>query len=172
MGKNLDLYKLLKMKKTIAILTLFIGLFAYAQEDNQSALTIKQIMQAENFVGVSPTDIFWSDDSKTIYFTWNPELEKIASLYKYELASKKISKVSTDEEKSLTGRYDVDYNVDESKKVYAKNGDIYLYDLKNNSLKALVTTFDTNEYNVSFTSDATEVVFERNDNLFKINLKN
>ena len=159
------------MKKIIFSLTFFIGLFSYSQQNNQSELSIAQIMQAENFIGVSPTDIFWSDDSKTIYFTWNPDLELVSSLYKYELSSKKIRKISVDEEKSLTGRYDVNYNSDTSKKVYAKNGDVYLYDLKTNASKALLTTFDTREYNVSFTSDDNVILFERTNNLFKIDLE-
>ena len=112
------------MKKLTLVIALFIALLSQAQENNQSELTIEQIMQAENFIGVSPTNIFWSEDSKTIYFTWNPELEKIKSLYKYDLSDKKISKVSVDEEKSLEKSYDYDYTNNKSKKVFAKGGDI------------------------------------------------
>lgn len=158
------------MKNLILIAILLIGLLVYSQENNQSELSIEQIMQAESFIGVSPTDIFWADDSKAIYFTWNPELEKIKSLYKYDLASKNIDRVSVDEEKSLTGRNDIDYNSDKSKKVYTKGGDVYIYDLKSNTSKALLTTFNDREYNVSFTSDDTAVIFERSDNLFKFDL--
>ncbi len=160
------------MKKIISIVILFIGLSAYSQENNQSELSIEQIMQAENFIGVSPTNIFWSEDSKTIYFTWNPELEKIKSLYKYELANKKISKVSADEEKSLMDVYDFDYTLDKSKKLYVKGGDVYLYDLAFNSSKKIITTFDDRESNVSFTSDENAIIFKRNDNIFQFDLKN
>ncbi|MFK5878105.1 MAG: prolyl oligopeptidase family serine peptidase [Flavobacteriaceae bacterium] len=160
------------MKKYFLIGMLFVTALIYPQENNQSDLTIAQIMQAENFIGVSPTNIFWSEDSRTIYFTWNPELEKIKSLYKYELAFKKTSKVSVSEEKSLIDVYDFDYNSDKSKKVYAKGGDVYLYELASNSSKKLITTFNERESNVSFTADGNTIIFERNDNLFQFDLKN
>ena len=160
------------MKKLTLVIALFIVLLTQAQENNQSELTIEQIMQAENFIGVSPTNIFWSEDSKTIYFTWNPELEKIKSLYNYDLLDKKISKVSVDEEKSLEKSYDYDYTNNKSKKVFAKGGDIYLYDLASNNSTKLITTFDERESNVSFTSDENAIIFERNDNLFQFDLNN
>lgn len=160
------------MKNFILAVLILVSFSAFSQENNQSELSIEQIMQAENFIGVSPTNIFWGEDSKTIYFTWNPELEKIKSLYKYDLASKKISKVSVDEEKALVGRSDFDYSSDKSKKVYAKEGDVYLYDLASNSSKKLITTFNERESNVYFTSDDTAIIFERSNNLFKYDLIN
>jgi hypothetical protein len=35
----------------------------------------REIMEGEDFVGYLPEDIRWSEDSKTVYFTWNPEKE-------------------------------------------------------------------------------------------------
>lgn len=94
------------MNKYILIIVLLLSTIVFSQNNNQSTLTIDQIMQAEKFVGVSPSGIFWSEDSKTIYFNWNPDLELIKSLYKYELSSKKTSKVSITEEKSLINGFD------------------------------------------------------------------
>ena len=94
---------------------------SFAQTNNQSKLTIDQIMQGEKFVGYSPTQISWSDDSQNIYFSWNPDLDTIRSSYKVNIKSKDISKRTFSElkESQSSGVYSKDYKW----KVYSKNGD-------------------------------------------------
>ena len=144
----------------------------FSQENNKSALTIDQIMQAEKFVGYSPTNIFWSADSKTVYFDWNPDMKPIRSLYKYSVATKKISPVSADEEMQLNQSYDEDFLADKSKKVFVKNGDIFLYDANTNTTKNLVTTYSERESNVQFSQNEQEIIFNKDNNLFTLNLIN
>ncbi|MCF6278945.1 MAG: prolyl oligopeptidase family serine peptidase [Flavobacteriaceae bacterium] len=160
------------MKKYISILLLIFTISAFSQVNNKSDLTIDQIMQAEKFVGYSPTNIFWSDDSKTIYFDWNPELKPITSLYKYSIDTKKVSSVSVNEEMKLNQSYDEDISNDKSKKVFIKNGDIYLHNYITNQTKNLITTFSERESNVSFSTDTQTIVFQKDENLFSFDLKN
>jgi len=42
---------------------------ANSQVDNQSSLTIKEIM-AKNYIGQAPKGIQWSQDSKHLFFRW------------------------------------------------------------------------------------------------------
>ncbi len=42
-------------------------------------------MQDPKWIGTSPSDIFWSYDSKSIYFKWNPEKNISDSFYNYSL---------------------------------------------------------------------------------------
>lgn len=158
------------MKKYLSTAFFLIVSICYSQSTNQSELSLDEIMKGEQFVGVSPTNIFWSEDSQSIYFKWNPELEPITSLYKYDLATEEIEKVTPEEEKNLSNARDYDYNADKSKKVYTKHGDIYMYNRDTNTSKLIVSTFNEAEYNVSFSSDGSNVIFERDDNLFKFSL--
>ena len=42
------------------------------QDSNISALKIKDIMEGEDFIGHSPSGVFWATDQSAIYFDWNP----------------------------------------------------------------------------------------------------
>lgn len=88
------------MKKLLFLFLSIHALCAFAQieRNNQSALTIEQIMQdPAQWIGTSPTGVEWSDNSDKIYFDWNPEKDTLASLYAYSLKGKKIEKVSPEE---------------------------------------------------------------------------
>ena len=65
-------------------------------------LTVEKIMRdPKQWIGTSPTDIAWSEDSKVIYFNWNPDKNLADSLYGYDLSSKKINKTAPAERKTL-----------------------------------------------------------------------
>ena len=80
-------------------LTLFIlaTSFCVAQTQNQSQLSIDQIMKGEDYVGYLPDDITWDDNSQEIYFSWNPDKDTIRSTYKVNIKTKLIKKLSYDE---------------------------------------------------------------------------
>ncbi len=158
------------MKKHITILAIIISSFAFSQTNNQSALTIEEIMKGEAFIGYSPINIFWSADSKTIYFDWNPNGEPIRSLYKYEITTQQTSKVSIAEEMQLTNSGDIDYTDDKLKKVFTKNGDVFLYDFAINKTIKLISTFNERESNVSFSADEKSIIFTKDNNIFQFGL--
>ncbi len=152
------------MKKIIQITILLISLFAFTQ--NKSTLSIDQIMQGKNFIGYSPENIFWSEDSKIIYFNWNPELKSNTSLYKYTLATQQTKKVSIDEKRKLPIAYDYDYNNDKTLKIYSKNGDIYINHIHANKNELMVNTFSERESNPNFLKDKMSYVYQKDNNLF------
>jgi len=156
---------------THTFLTLFLLFFYTLSFAQNSTLSIKQIMKGDDFVGHLPEDHFWSDDGSKIYFDWNPNNSDMDSLYYFSLENKKIEKVG-DEELKLTLRPlgKSNYNQDRSKKIYNKDGDIFIQDLSDNSTFQLTTT-NEGESNPKFINQAIQVVFTQKDNLFVMDLE-
>ncbi|MCP9770093.1 S9 family peptidase [Lacihabitans sp. LS3-19] len=136
---------------------------------SQSKLTVEKIMQDPKWIGTSPSEISWSDDSKSIYFKWNPEKNLGDSLYNYSLKSKKTEKVSKKDRLTLTaeGKYNLDY----TNKVYAKDGDLYLYYPQTNTTLRITKTVDI-ESRPSFSVDGQSILFVKNQNVYAQNIVN
>nr|WP_295923666.1 prolyl oligopeptidase family serine peptidase [uncultured Dyadobacter sp.] len=157
--------------KLVYRLPLLITLLGIQQLFAQSLtpLTVEKIMRdPKKWIGTSPTDITWSDDSKSIYFNWNPDHNPSDSLYAYSLTSKKISKVTPVDRKKLPGRNGV-YNRAHSARLYEQNGDIFIISYKDFVIKQLTNTVER-ETNPVFSGDEQAVVFEKGNNLFMVSL--
>ncbi len=152
------------MKKTTLLLFFLSALTAL-----KAQLTIDKIMQDPKIsVGALPSNISWSEDSKTVYFSWNPDLNKADSLYAASISDKKPYKVLPEIRRSLPS-FSGNYNQDHTKKVYAKDGDIYLFDCKNQTARLLINTVE-NEGNPSFNAKGDKIIFSKNNNLFSVNI--
>lgn len=152
-------------------LFLFISVFYINELKAQSLapLTVEKIMRdPKMWIGTSPSDITWADDSKTVYFNWNPDKNPADSLYAYSLAGKKISKVAPPERRRLPGKNGI-YNRARSLRLYEKNGDIYIVNYKDFAIRQLTNTTER-EADPVFNGDETAVIFERGNNLFSIAL--
>ncbi len=121
-------------------------------------------MKGDDFIGYLPEDIKWSEDSKSVYFTWNPEKEKIRSLYKTNIKGLEPVKVSLEEQKELPASQG-DYSIDFNQKVYSKNGDIFLFNVKSGQIEQITNTLE-NERNPIFTADEKKIIYRKGDNLF------
>lgn len=140
------------------------------QKNNKSRLTIEQIMQApEKWIGASPENMYWSENSEAVFFDWNPGKDTLASLHSYSLKTKKIEKVSTDEKVKLPDKSG-DYNSGKTKKVYARNGNIILLDIKKGTEKQLTDWLDRVS-SVQFALNDSHISFLKNQNLFVLNLE-
>ena len=82
------------MKRLLVSVCLLLSFTGFSQVENQSALSVDQIMQGEDFVGYLPTRVNWSDDSQRIYFSWNPDGDTLRSTYQVDISSKKIKKLN------------------------------------------------------------------------------
>lgn len=127
-------------------------------------LTVEKIMRDSKWIGVSPTNPFWAEDGKTLYFNWNPDKNKADSLYKYSFADQKISKVSPTERRALPSAFGT-YNKAHTLKVYSKSGDLFLMDCNTLKIRQITNTTDI-ESNASFSSDEQKILFSRNNNLY------
>jgi len=161
------------MKKLLLILfvlSVFAGQ-AQIEKNNKSTLTIEKIMQdPDKWIGTLPEEISWGEESNNIYFTWNPEHDTLSSLYSYSLKSKKIEKVLLDDVRKLPGRSSV-YNADKTKKVFVRNGNLFLLDIKKGTEKQL-TDWLQRASSPEFVLNDTHISFLFNQNLFLVNLEN
>lgn len=162
------------------------SLWAQSSQKNRSVLTVETIMQDPKvWVGTSPTNPFWSDDSKTLYFTWNPSQVKGGptkgdSLYKVTIlrdsrkktviASEPV-KVNPGERRALPTPPASAYNRAYTQRLFDRQGDLFLLDVTSGSVRQLTNTVE-NEADPTFSGDEQRVVFRRSgSNLFSIHLK-
>ena len=57
------------MKKVIFLL--FAGIYSFGQP--LAPLTVEKIMRRPTWMGVAPSNVFWSEDGKQLFFNWNPD---------------------------------------------------------------------------------------------------
>lgn len=157
------------MKQLLKCSSLILTLFAIpASAQKLTTLSVEKIMRdPKMWIGTSPSNISWNDDSKTIYFDWNPDKNLSDSLYSFSLASQKINKLSPTDRKNVTA--DGALNRSKTQKAYIKNGDLYLTDLKTFVTRQLTNTVDR-ESAPEFSSDEQRVIFERNGNLYSLQI--
>lgn len=136
----------------------------------QSELTVEKIMQDPSWMGTFPSNIRWSEDSKTIYFNYNLQKDPADSLYKIALNNQSaIKKVSFAEQKEQIARAG-DYNKERSQKVFVKEGALMLFNVKNNTSRQLIELGDRIS-DPRFLMDGNRVSFVFNNNLFVYHIK-
>ncbi|MER2999545.1 prolyl oligopeptidase family serine peptidase [Pontibacter populi] len=159
--------------KSKAIVAALFGMLAAGAVQAQTPareLTIEKIMRDPKWIGTSPSNIFWSEDGKKIYFNWNPDANRKDSLYAVNAKGKDIKKVAAAERRSLPSPYGT-YNDAETQKVYEKNGDIFLLDIKSGKVTQVTNTVER-ESNPNFTFDEREVTFQKDNNLYSWSITN
>jgi len=152
------------MKPLSLLLLVFVSTVCFAQHQNQSQLSLEEIMKGDAFVGYLPTTISWADNSQDIYFSWNPDMDTIRSTYAVNIKSKAIKKLSFEElkQKSNDGDYSKDYNW----KVYEKGGDLFLMDLKTYTSRRITNTL-ARESNPQFSGDQKSIIYQVDNNVYK-----
>ena len=84
----------MKQFLSVTVVALLASASLYAQKTG--TLTVEKIMRdPKQWIGTAPSNVRWSEDSKTIYFDWNPDRNLSDSLYAYTLADKKIVRVGS-----------------------------------------------------------------------------
>lgn len=133
--------------------------------ENPITLSVAKIMQDPLVsIGSLPSNIYWSDDSKMIYFSWNPEKADADSLYKVAIRGGQPEKVSVKKQQELpanSGDYDRNYK----RKVYAKNGDLYLLTTANGNIQRLTHTVER-ESNPQFSQDEKHIIYTSKRNIY------
>jgi dipeptidyl aminopeptidase/acylaminoacyl peptidase len=155
------------MKKTFTLLFIVVSCHAFAQQLGQ--LTVEKIMRDPEWIGTSPSDIRWGDDSKKIYFEWNPEKADHSSLYSITTTNTNPQKVSVQEHRALSSDNGA-WNKKHTIKVFEKYGDIFLSDIPKQKIIQLTHTVDR-ESNPRFGTDENSVLFMRGDNLYELKLR-
>lgn len=135
-------------------------------------LTVEQIMQKPALqIGTSPSNVFWSEDSKQVYFYWNPKAEPENKLYSADSQGNNVKELSPEQRKQAELLRYGTYNANYTKKLLNRNGDIALYDLATTNLQWLTFTVE-NESSPSFLATETKIAYQKSDNYFVLNLQN
>jgi dipeptidyl aminopeptidase/acylaminoacyl peptidase len=153
------------MKKIFTLLLIANTTGAFAQK--LDTLTIEKIMRDPKWIGVSPSNIRWSDDSKKILFSWNPDKTGTDELFSVTPLNTHPEKVSTADKRTLPENGS--WNKKHSQKVFEKNGDLYLEDIKQGKTAQLTHT-ELRESSPVFNGDESRIIFSQNNNLFALKL--
>jgi dipeptidyl aminopeptidase/acylaminoacyl peptidase len=154
------------MKKTFTLLLLIASIHSFAQK--LDTLTVDKIMRDPKWIGLLPSEFTWSDDSKKLYFNWNYELAPLDSIFSISPGNTTPQKVSLDERRAMPAG-DAQWNKNHTLKVYAKNGDIFLEDIRSGKITQLTNTTDQ-ESSPAFNAGEDEVLFTKGDNLYALKL--
>lgn len=158
--------------------SLWLVLITTATLAQKPKLTVETIMQdPKNWVGTSPTSPFWSDDSKTLYFSWNPDKATGDSLYKVTFtglpgktpAPGKPTKVSPAERRALATPPTFAFNRARTQRLFERQDDLFLVDVKTNAIRQLTNTAEA-ESSPVFSGDERQAIFRRGSNLFSLDL--
>ena len=148
------------MRKIFLLVFITSSLQVFAQ-----SLTVDHIMRDPKWMGTSPSNLFWSNDSKTVFFNWNPQKNSSDSLYAFSInatAPEKANNTIIERNSALNNAV---YNLSGTQVVYAFRGDIYWMDIKTNKT-IRVTQTEEQENNPSFIMNDEWIVFTKSPNLF------
>ena len=154
--------------KRLFICFLLAGSYAL-QAQELGSLSVEKIMRDPKWMGVSPSNIQWEENSRTVYFNWNPDQVKEDPLYQISVDKRKPQKVNEDLVKKLN-KGSVSYSKDRSKVLFERNGDIFIMNVSSGQESSLTSTLER-ESSPVFTKDESKVLFQRGDNLFSIPVK-
>lgn len=148
-------------------LILFLILSAAAKAQQLAPLSVQKIMRDPKWMGVAPTNYRWSGDSKTIFFSWNPENKEKDASYKVSVFTNK-PELTEDNAAEKTAEKTYTYNKDKSLGLSEKGGDIYVFNFKTNKETRLTNTVDRESGSYFLYNN--DVIFQRGDNLFQVSL--
>ena len=137
-------------------------------------LSIRNIMQAEAHVGQAPSEVRWTDDSRWIYFQWQPgglAWDEGTSLYRVSGEGgepERLDEEAAREAEPLIAAGDL--SADRRRRVASVDGDLYLVDRRTLEVRRLTHTEDA-EGQPIFSSDGTSVLFQREDDLYRLSLE-
>jgi dipeptidyl aminopeptidase/acylaminoacyl peptidase len=137
-------------------------------------LTIQSIMRGPEVVGVSPSAIAWTDDSRWIYFRWLPgggAWHDTPDLYRVPAAGGEPEKVAEEEADSLAILFAPgELSPDRRLRVSSMGGDLYLVDRTTMGVTRLTRTQGAKS-SPRFSSDGRSVFFSMDGQLFRMSLE-
>src|ERR687886_2034363 len=134
-------------------------------------LTVDSIMRGPALVGYPPSGVYWSQDSRRVFFRWKragePRLKEM-SLYVVNADGTGLRRL-TDEEARQAPPATGELSKDKKLTVFTEDGDVFLYDHAKGERRQLTRTTDA-ETNAHFTRDQRHVYFTRQSNLYVMSL--
>lgn len=152
------------MKRILYLLPMILLSIGTAEAQQLAPLTVEKIMRDPKWIGVAPSNVFWSEDGKQLYFSWNPDKNAGDSLYTLTPLNRTPQKVSPAVRRSLPS-LNGNYNKAKTRKVYEKSGDIVMLDIPAGKITQ-VTFTNERESNPVFSNDERKIMFTMGGNLY------
>jgi Dipeptidyl peptidase IV (DPP IV) N-terminal region. len=126
-------------------------------------------MRDPKWIGSSPSNPYWSADSKYLLFSWNPDNQVSDSVYFITPTNLTPQKTTHEFREKILRENSIRYNAKRTHYVYAERGDIYLVEVKTGQKKRITQTVDQ-ESNPQFSFNDTRIVYNRGNNLYSWDL--
>lgn len=136
-------------------------------------LSIRNIMRAQENVGVAPTGIRWTDDSEWVYFNWRPgglAWDTPNDLYRVRASGGEPEKVTNESFAVAPLIAGGDISANRRWRVSTVRGDLHLVNRRSMEVRRLTHTED-NEGSPLFSTDGDAVIFRRSNNLYRLTLE-
>ena len=111
-------------------------------QNTLAPLTVEKIMRDPKWIGTSPSNIYWSNDGKYLFFNWNPEKAISDSLYYITKENSTPTKADYHIKQTILSAKIVTYNNARTAYTYSKDGDIFFADVKTGRIKRITQTSD------------------------------
>ena len=158
------------MQKSIWLPLAFLVAFQ-ATPAGKFALTIDNIMRGPGLYGWEPEQVRWSGDGERLYFQWKQASDpwiQAPDTYVVGRDGSGLRKLSDDEAR-MAPPVAGDTTRDQKRIVYAREGDIFVYDAATGQTRQVTNTSDA-ETDPHFTHDGRRVAFTRANNLYVMSL--
>uniref|UniRef100_UPI003262F330 S9 family peptidase n=1 Tax=Gelidibacter sp. TaxID=2018083 RepID=UPI003262F330 len=133
-----------------------------------STLTVEKIMSDRVYLGETPTEVRWSEDSKRVLFKWRPMDKENNAVYQMSI-KERVPKILNVNETNSLNIMEASFSKDLKKMLFQRDGDIFLKDIKS-GVESVVVATDEFESAPYFNDDETIVIFQRGNNLYQIGL--
>ncbi|HSF45869.1 MAG TPA: prolyl oligopeptidase family serine peptidase, partial [Chitinophagaceae bacterium] len=148
------------MYSRLLIVLVFISNTAISQ-----MLTVEKIMRDPKWIGSSPSNIRWAPDSRSIFFSWNPDKATDDSVYRYELSGSAPIKMKYMDAVKANAASGYIESTDHAFRVYSYRGDLYIMDSKTGQTRVITQTEET-EYNPAFIMNNEWVAYNKGQNIY------
>jgi len=133
-------------------------------------LTLEQIMADPDWIGNPPTDPYWSDDGRAVYY-WR-ERDGVGTnpkdLFRVDLATGKAAKIEP-AERGKAEAPATDWSRDRKKKVWVRAGDVFYKDLATGTVRQITRTAEE-ESDAFFLADDKRIGFYQDKKVFVFDL--
>ncbi len=110
-----------------------------ATNGDAPTITLEAIMADADWIAREPESPYWSDDSKSVYYSQKAADIDLQDLWRVDLESGE-AKIVLFEERGLADEPSGDYNRDRTRKVYSRHGDLFLRDFASGKTRQLTRT--------------------------------
>ncbi len=142
---------------------------AAAQPAAAGEFTLRRIMAEPDWIGNSPERAWWSDDGVSIYFEKKRDGSEVRDLYVVAAAGGSARRVE-DRELASASVARGDWSADRRRKVYVREGDVWVRDLGAGETRQLTRT-NERESDAQFLAGEREVAYSRGGQEFARHLE-